>query len=173
MKNELESHLASLSGTGAAQKIRELAKSARFCLFGTRLKHPPVTVRPMTVQEVDDAGDLWFLSGRATHTNQHIAADPMVQLFFVNGGSMEFLTTEGTATIHVDRATKEKYWTPIAKTWFNQGLEDPDLSVIQVRPQGGYYWDTKHGKVVSFLKVAAGAVTGRTLDDSIEGHVNP
>ena len=46
-------------------------------------------------------------------------------------------------------------------------------AILEVRPQGGYYWDTKHGKVVSFLKIAAGALTGKTLDDSIEGHVNP
>jgi len=36
-------------------------------------------------------------------------------------------------------------------------------------PEEGYYWDTKHGQVVAFAKQVAGAMMGKTLDDSIEG----
>ena len=107
MKHELESHQESVSGSAAAEKIRALAKSARYCLFGTDLTHPPVTVRPMTVQSVDDAGNLWFLSGRTTHINQQIEADPLVQLFFANPGSSEFLTLDGRATISDDYALRK------------------------------------------------------------------
>lgn len=171
MQQELESHHQDVAGSSAAEKIREIAKHARFCLFGTALKQPPVAVRPMTVQNVDDTGALWFLSGRQTHTNQHIASDPLVQLFFANPDKQEFLTLDGTATIHTDRPTKEAHWTPFAKTWFNQGVDDPDLTVIRVQPAAGYYWDTKHGKTVAFLKSAAGMVIGKTLDDSLEGAV--
>ncbi len=173
MKHEPEDHVESLAGTPAITKIRDLAKSARVCLFGTDLKHPPLTVRPMAVQSVDDAGDVWFLSGRSSHTNQHIAADPQVQLLFANPGSSEFMTLEGDATISDDRGLKEEHWTPIAKTWFTGGVDDPELTVLRVRVRDGYYWDTKHGKATSMIKIAIGAVTGKTMDDGIEGHVNP
>jgi hypothetical protein len=33
----------------------------------------------------------------------------------------------------------------------------------------GYYWDTKHGHAVALVKMIAGALSGKTLDDSIEG----
>jgi general stress protein 26 len=171
MKQELEDHYESVSGSIAVEKIRALAKSARYCLFGTDLTHPPVTVRPMTVQSVDDAGNFWFLSGRSTHTNRHIEADPQVQLFFANPGSSEFLTLEGRATISDDYALRKEHWTPLAKTWFNLGVDDPDLTVIKVEPREGYYWDTKHGKAIATLKVLIGAVAGKTIDDSVEGTV--
>jgi general stress protein 26 len=171
MKNELEHHVESLSGPIAIEKIRDLAKSAGVCLFGTDLKNPPLTVRPMAVQSVDDSGHIWFLSGRSSHTNQHIAADSQVQLLFANPGSSEFMTLEGEATISDDRRLKEEHWTPIAKTWFNEGVNDPELTVLKVRVRDGYYWDTKHGKTTSMVKIAIGTVTGKTLDDSIEGRV--
>jgi len=44
--------------------------------------------------------------------------------------------------------------------------------VIKVKPDRGYYWDTKHNMVVGLLKRAAGAIMGKTLDDSIEGRIN-
>ena len=153
------------------EKIRAVAKSTNICFFGTALNHPPLTVRPMAVQSVDDAGNLWFLSGRDTNTNAHIAEDPRVQLLFANPGTSEYLTLQGVATISDDRALREEHWTPIARTWFNGGVDDPDLTVIRVEANDGYYWDTKHGKMISFLKIAAGALTGKTLDDSIEGEV--
>jgi general stress protein 26 len=171
MQPELENHHQSLSGTMAVEKIREIAKHARYCLFGTALKSPPVTVRPMTVQTVDDAGILWFLSGRTSHHNQHLAKDPLVQLFFANPEKQEFLTLDGAATIHTDRATREAHWTPFAKAWFAQGVEDPELTVLKFEPAGGYYWDTKHGKTASFLKSATGMLIGKTMDDSLEGAV--
>lgn len=58
---------------------------------------------------------------------------------------------------------------PILKTWFTGGVEDPRISVIQVTPERGYYWDTKHNRAVVMAKMAIGALTGQTLDDSIEG----
>jgi hypothetical protein len=40
-----------------------------------------------------------------------------------------------------------------------------------VRPADGYYWDTKHNKAIVLAKMLAGAVMGKTLDDSIQGKV--
>jgi general stress protein 26 len=171
MKQELTDHHESLSGSKAVEQIRAVAKGARICLFGTAVSRVPLSVRPMAVQSVDDGGALWFLSDRRSHTNRDILADPRVQLLFSNPGDSQYLTLQGTATISDDPELKKQHWTPIAKTWFNAGLQDPDLTVIRVEPSDGYYWDTKHGKVFSMLSIATGAVTGKTIDDSIEGQV--
>ena len=172
MKQELEDHYESVSGSKAVERIRAVAKAANICLFGTDVSHPPLTVRPMAVQSVDDAGNFWFLSSRTSHTNEHIEQDPRVQLLFANPGSSEYLTLQGTATISDDPMVRKQHWTPIAKTWFNEGVDDPDLTVIRVEPHDGYYWDTKHGKIVSTLKIAVGAVVGKAIDDSVEGKVS-
>jgi general stress protein 26 len=171
MKQELEDHHLSLSGSKAVEEIRTVAKNAGVCLFGTLLDRAPLTVRPMAVQSVDEFGNIWFLSSRTSHTNRHIAEDPRVQLLFAHPGKSEFMTLQGIATISDDRALREQHWTPIAKTWFNEGVDDPELTVVKVQAMDGYYWDTKHGKLVSFMKIAAGAITGKTLDDSVEGEV--
>lgn len=173
MQQQLENPHQDLAGTTAVEKIREITKHARYCLFGTALSKPPVTVRPMTVQSVDDAGTLWFLSGRSTHTNQHLAKEPRAQLFFANADKLEFLTLDGTATIHTDRPTREAHWTPMAKTWFNEGIDDPELTVLKFQPAAGHYWDTKHGKTASLLKMATGMLTGKPLHDGQEGAIRP
>ncbi len=79
------------------------------------------------------------------------------------------MTLYGKAAVNKDKAKIKELWQPIIKTWFTEGIDDPRISVIKVTPEDGYYWDTKHGTIVAFLKMAAGAITGQTLDDSIEG----
>lgn len=50
--------------------------------------------------------------------------------------------------------------------------QDPRITVIEVTPTAGYYWDNKHGNVVAGAKMLVGAALGKTLDDSIEGRLD-
>lgn len=162
-----------LNHSPAVEKIRQLAKSARVCFFGTTHGSPPLDVRPMTVQEVDVVGNLWFLSARSSALNKDIARNPKVQLLFANPADSEFLNLQGFATIHDTKAFREKYYTPLAKTWFPGGVNDPELTVIRVMPREGHYWDTVYGKAVTLLMVAVGAVTGQPMDIGVQGDIKP
>lgn len=161
-----------LSGRGAIAKMAQIATAARICLFGTHAGRTLV-VRPMAVQGVDGKGNVWFLSGRSSAKNRQIARNSRVQLIFANVGKAQYLNLHGVASVHDDAKTRRAHWTPLAKTWFHEGVDDPETTVVKVRIEGGYYWDTEHGKTVAFLKTAVGAVTGRTFDDSVEGSVKP
>ena len=83
-----------------------------------------------------------------------------------------FSTYYGTATITKSRSVIKELWQPILKTWFTEGENDPRITAIMFTPSEGYYWDTKHNMMVGIVKRAAGAIMGKTLDDSIEGNIN-
>jgi general stress protein 26 len=161
-----------LTSQEAIDKIKELAKAADICLFTTDLTTLPLMTRPMSVSEVDDAGNLWFMSRKDSDKNRDIEEDDRVQLFFSNKGSYEFLSIYGRAIIVQDTEKAKELWTPIAKTWFNGGVEDPELTLIRVHPEDAYYWDTKHNKAVTLLSYLAGAITGKELDNGVQGKIS-
>jgi general stress protein 26 len=173
MKQTTPAHVEDFSGSKAVEKIRKIAKAARTCLFGTMHDSHSLDVRPMAVQEVDDSGCIWFLSGRSSNKNHRLEHDVHVQLLFANPGASEYLSLTGRASVSDDRALKEKFWTPLAKTWFPGGVDDPELTVIGVIVQEGRYWDTVHGKAVTLAKMAVGAVTGKNAGVGVEGSVRP
>ena len=173
MKQQSPANLENLAGMPAVEKIRKIAEGARSCLFGTMRAGQPLEVRPMAVQKVDEAGRIWFLSGRDSNKNHRLEHDSHVQLLFANPGASEFLSVTGRATVSDDRALREKFWTPMAKTWFPGGVDDPQLTVIGVQIDGGHYWDTVHGKAITLMKIAAGAVTGKNHNVGVEGAVRP
>lgn len=169
-RNQSEENHRDLGGTAAVEKIKELVGKAKTCFFCTSVAvGESEGDRPMSVQQVDDEGNLWFLSASDSHKNLEIGRDPSVKLYFQGSPHSDFLQLNGTASISRDKAKIKELWEPIVKTWFTEGVDDPRITVIKVRPTGGYYWDTKHGMAVAGIKMLIGAATGKTMDDSIEG----
>jgi general stress protein 26 len=164
--------LKNLSKEEGISKLRELATDAKVCHFVTALNERPLNSRPMTIQEVDDEGNFWFLSKETSHKTHEIHDDPEVQLFFSNTSSSEYLSVFGHAEVIKDRRKIEELWSPIAKAWFNEGKDDPEISIIRVHVADAYYWDTRHNKMVQLIKIATGALTGKTMDDGVEGSIN-
>jgi general stress protein 26 len=165
------SKIKNLSQQEAIDKFKELTKHESICLFTTNLMKVPLTVRPMHVQEVCDQGNFWFLSSSESDKNSEIANDSRVQLFISNPSKYEFLSVYGRASISRNREKIDKYWNEITKAWFD-GKDDPRITVIKVTPEEGFYWDTKDGKLVSFIKILASAVTGKEMEEGVEGKIS-
>ncbi|HMK18812.1 MAG TPA: pyridoxamine 5'-phosphate oxidase family protein [Chitinophagaceae bacterium] len=161
-----------LTADNAVEKIREIAKDANICMFVTDLANLPLAGRPMATQEVDEEGNIWFMSDRNSDKNKQIENDDQVQLFYSYTNNYEYLSVFGKAKIVNDRLKIAELWTPMAKTWFKEGKDDPNISLIKVIPEDAYYWDTKNNKMVSLIKFAMGAIGITPKNDGgIEGRL--
>jgi len=173
-KNQPEDTKANLTGTGAAHRIKEIAEDAENCFFCTgNTTGETQGVRPMSIRKVDEEGNLWFLSASDSHKNQEVQADPKVRVYLQATKHSGFIFLDGTASISRDRQRIDDLWDPILKTWFTEGKDDPRVTVIKFTPNSGYYWDNKHGNFIAGTKMVIGAAIGKTLDDSIEGKLQP
>ena len=170
-----EENYKDLTGQEAGQKMQELTKDAETCHFCTKITTgQPLKARPMSIRKVDDDGNFWFLSASDSNKNADIESDSNVHLLLQSSAHSGFLSVFGVATISKDKQIINELWEPLLKTWFTEGLDDPRITAIKVEAKEGYYWDNKHGNMVAFAKMVAGAVLGKTLDDSIEGKlINP
>jgi general stress protein 26 len=169
-QNRPEDHREDLRGTAAKDKMRELIQKSDTCFFCTAAPSSASSgARPMSVLEVDEDGNLWFLSADDSHKNLEISSDPAVDLYFQGSAHSDFLHLHGQATVTRDPARIARLWRPLFKTWFTEGENDPRITAIRVAPVEGYYWDTKHGNLVAGIKMLIGAALGKSLDDSVEG----
>jgi general stress protein 26 len=160
-----EDNFKNLNGTEAITKLKELAEDAKTCFFTSNIKTGlPSSARPMTVQEVDDEGNLWFLIANDSGTYKELEAEPLAQLFFQGSKYSDYLNVYGLTSLSADQEKIKKFWNPILK-------DDPRIAVVKVEPTEAYYWDNKHGNAVAFVKQLAGAALGKTLDDSVEGKI--
>ena len=161
--------IQNLSGAKALDKIIELAKgkTSMLCTFD----RDQMVTRPMHTQGIDEDGTIWFFSEKDSPKNQMIETDSRVNLIYANNSSYEYLSIEGTASIEHDQEKIDELWKDFAKVWFTEGKTDPSLTLIKVTPDNGHYWDTKSNKVISLMKIAVGALTGKTMDNGLEGEL--
>lgn len=171
-KQQPEDNHEDLHGEAATAKIKELVGKASTCFFCTEIAtDQPFHARPMAIQQVDDENNFWFLSADDSFKNFELQADNAVQLLLQGSDYSDFLSIYGRATISKDKQKIKELWNPMFKTWFTEGEDDPRISVIKVETTQGYYWDTKHNRAIGLVKRLAGAIMGKTLDDSIEGEL--
>ena len=164
------SNTENLNNKDAIDKLKSLVDDIIVCLFCTDLKTDDgAACRPMSAIKVCDQGNIWFFSEKSSDKNKAIAADKDVQLFFSHPGKSSYLVVNGEAEIILDKAKIEELWLPIAKIWFKEGKNDPNISVIKVTPSSAYYWDTDGNQMINFLKIVASVATGTNLVSGKQG----
>lgn len=143
----------------AIRKLKNIAASSGFCMMLTQLNKRPISARPMSLQEVDDQGVLWFISNINSDKNYELRQNAETQLIFQNLGKSEYLSVFGKAEVYSDKIMIDKYWTEMAQAWFEKAKDDSSVSIIGIRPTDVKYWSTKYGKLVDFALLLYDAVT--------------
>jgi general stress protein 26 len=69
------------------RKVAELIRGERFGFPTTITMDGRLTSRPMTLQEVEFDGDLWFFAERDTNPVTHITGSPEVNVGVGSGGT--------------------------------------------------------------------------------------
>lgn len=155
------------------KKIKELATDIDICLFCTNITvDQGESARPMSTQGVDEDGNLWFFSDRNSIKNKEIENDKNVRLYYSHPSKSSYMVLNGEAEIHFDKQKVEELWSPLVKTWFKEGKDDPNISLLKVTPTNAYYWDIEGNQMINFFKMIASVVTGTTLVDAKEGNIN-
>ena len=126
-------------------------------------------MRPMSTIEVEKNATLWFFTDIRSIKVEEVSKQREVHLVYAHPGKESYMDVWGSATIITDKQSIKDKWSPIVKAWFPNGVDDPNIALLKVTPYDVYYWDAETGKMISFLKIAASAVTGKKLSEGAEG----
>ena len=156
----------------AIDKVKQLAKDIDICLFCTNIKvDEGESARPMSTQDADEEGNLWFFSDKNSIKNKEIENDKNVRLYYSHPSKSSYMVLNGEAEIIFDRQKVDEILSPLVKTWFKEGKDDPNISLIKVTPKNAYYWDVEGNQMINFFKMIASVATGTTLVDAKEGTI--
>lgn len=155
MSNEHSTQVAEL-----ASKI----KPVRFAMFTTVDQHGHLISQPMTNQEVDADGALWFFTSSNTDLWQNIASSPKVNVSFAEPDDSLYVSISGVAERVVDRARIDALWNPMVAAWFPNGKDDPHVVLVKVVSKTVQYWDSKENKLTRMFEMAKAVITGTRPD---------
>ena len=141
-----------LSGEAAIAKVRELLPAFRSGMLVTHAVNPSIgrehSIRPMALQGDTRTfgGALWFFAHeaepqdgkRSTTTHGPLAPSRATT---ISG----YLHLFGEASVVRRSRRMHELYTPLVRTWFPDGLDDPHLTLIRFDAHGGSFWDSPAG----------------------------
>jgi general stress protein 26 len=155
-----------------AAALSDKIGSMRFAMFTTRDQNGHLIAQPMTNQQVDAEGALWFYTRSTTELWENIAHEPEVNVSFADTDDSNYVSVSGRAERVVDRVKIKALWNPMVQAWFPAGPDDEHVVLVRVMPHAAEYWDSNDSKMVRMFAMAKAAVTGSTPDlDSDHGTI--
>ncbi len=152
------------------EKLKNSIGNARFCMF-TMVENGRLCSRPMSIQEADFEGQIWFLTGKHSSIGKALRQDDRVNLSIVRPGDNVYVSISGRARFVEDRAKTEELWSPLYKAWYPKGIEDPELQLMAVAMDEAEYWDAPNAAVVIFRGLKA-ALTGRPQEMGVHEKIS-
>lgn len=153
------------------KKIRKLLNETKVFMMITNLEKAPFSVCPMTLQEMDEKGDLWFFTPRDSDHFRDIEKDNRVQLISSNRKKQYYLSVYGKATHIIDQKKVNQLWNPALYTWFN-GKQDPNIALVNINMETAHYWDGMQSVALSLLKFKGYETELNAIELGEEGHIN-
>jgi general stress protein 26 len=138
--------MENLTGTQALDKIWDLIKDIKIAHLATydpqgRIFH----ARPMMSQQAQFDGTLWFLTGLDSRKVDEIKAHPDALLTYSEPKDQKYVSMSGKAYIEHDQAKIDELWSEMAKTWFPQGKDDPNIALVRFQADEAEFWEAPSG----------------------------
>jgi general stress protein 26 len=156
----------------AIVKLGQLIEDIDFAMLTTVDTDGVLRSRPMSTQQAEFDGTLWFFTSDKTHKIEEIERDNRVNASYAKPEDNVYVSVSGTASIVKDRAKMEELWNPILKAWFPEGLDDPTICLLKVDVEQAEYWDSPSSTLVQIAGFVKALVTGKAADGGENQKIN-
>lgn len=140
--------------------LRDKVEDVKFGMFTTTNPDLSLSSRPMTSQQIDTQGQLWFFTSDESAFVKNLPAQPLVNVTFAKPEDGLYVSISGRAMLIRNREKAEELWNPMVGVWFPEALDDPHLALINVDIHSAEYWDATSSKMTQLFAIAKGVLTG-------------
>lgn len=144
--------------------MASVMQEVKFAMLTVTTDDGHLQAHPMTTQQAEFDGDVWFIGGKDTQQVQAMRARPGVNVSYSDHARGNYVSISGTARLVEDRAKLEELWSDAYKAYFPGGIDDPSVQLVKIEAQGGEYWGSD-GKLKNMFAQARAAVTGKPASD--------
>ncbi|MBA3414854.1 MAG: pyridoxamine 5'-phosphate oxidase family protein, partial [Chloroflexia bacterium] len=142
-------------------KVAKLIEGIDIAMMTTVDESGELHSRPMSTQQADFDGTVWFFAFSDSAVADDIRRDARVNLGYAKQNDQTYLSLAGRAEVSFDRAKMEELYSPMLEAWFPQGLETPGIALIKVEAASAHYWDSPASGVAQLIGLVKAKATGQ------------
>ena len=125
--------------------------------------------QPMNSYHEEETHTLWFFSYADNKLAGPLSGgkSEAAMFHFVDKDRQVWACVMGTLTVNKDRSRIDKFWDAQAKAWFEDGKDDPNLTLLQFTPGEAEVWINEKGLIRYGLGVLKANLTKTTPDQGV------
>jgi general stress protein 26 len=153
------------------QKLKELVEGIDFAMLTTITPEGALHSRPMSTQEMESDGTLWFFTRANAKKVDEIEHEHQVNASYSRPENHCYVSVSGRATLVRDSAKIRKLWKPAYKLWFPEGLDDPELALLRVQIESAEFWDADQSRMLKLALMIKSLATGQEYEPGQHGNI--
>lgn len=155
------------------KKLAEIIKDIKFAMVTSENAQGSLQSCPLTTQDIEFDGDLWFIIGRSSELARNIQSQAQVNVSF-SSPKGNYVSISGKANMVEDSAKLAELWSEAYKIWFPLGMQDPNIALLKIDVADAEYWDSPGSAVVKMAAFAKAYITGdpRAMGEHRKVHLN-
>ncbi|SEJ06057.1 General stress protein 26 [Cyclobacterium xiamenense] len=144
--------------------IWELIKPIKVGMLVTKTTEDSGGMRGRPMSLVQDAydGTLFFYTSKSDAKAFEIVNDTDVCLTFSNPKDNVYVSLTGKGCVTQNKELIDRYWNPWVAAWFENGKDDPDLAMLEIKISKGEHWDSKNNTLVQIFELAKATIKPAT-----------
>lgn len=145
------------------QKIWNYIKDIKVGMLVTQ-DGSDLRARPMHLVQDDYDNKIWFYTKRSADKVFEAAGNHSVCLTFCDHDDGIHVSLSGHARLTQDKDLIDKFWSPFTAAWFEEGRDDPEVALLEIKIEKGEHWEADDNKVLQLYEIAKANVTDSTPD---------
>ena len=125
-------------------KTRDYLGTVKTVSLATCMNDNP-SCRIMEIQKVEDNLKIWFVSHKSSPKMEQIDKNNSACIISFNNETFRDVRLSGTIEVFEDMETKKYIWKEELAAYFQDGINDPDLTVLKFIPERLGHRDIKSG----------------------------
>jgi general stress protein 26 len=122
------------------KKIGEVIEATKVGMLTTVQANGELRSRPMLCAGCD-FDCLWFLAKESKPLIAEAISNRVVNVAFANPEKRQYASVTGLAYLVDDEKLIQKLWRPELKSWFPEGLQEPDLILLRIDIDHAEAWE--------------------------------
>lgn len=160
----LSSHAeAFLSETSDIKRVYDLIEDMAICML-TSKDGDELRARPMQAKLDRMTGSISFLTDVRHHKDDEVSIAPEVCLAFAKPNNQNYVSISGLAEVSNDGEAIKARFNEMAKVWFPDGPEDPNVRLLVVHPHAAEFWDGNTNPIAVAFEIAKARLSSERPD---------
>lgn len=158
------------TASASLQKLGALLNGIEYAMLTTREADGTLHSRPMKTEAMQKDGTLIFFTSADSAKARELELHPQVSLTYMSTNAYTCVAVAGRARLKRDPVKMKELWKPAYTLWFPQGLDDPQLVLLEITIDRAEYWETPVNPVTRLIGAAKALAKGKPIGTQAGSH---